>query len=53
LKVPSAPVLLIDPPANGGAMREEIFGPLLPLVPSDRFEGAIASANARPLMKRY
>ena len=34
-------------------MREEIFGALLPLVPSDRFEGAIALVNERPLMKRY
>jgi acyl-CoA reductase-like NAD-dependent aldehyde dehydrogenase len=47
---------LIDPPANGGAMREEIFGPLLlllPLVPSDRFESAIAFVNACRLTKRY
>ena len=43
-----APTLLIDPPADCGAMRDEIFGPLLPLVPYDRLEDAIAFVNARP-----
>lgn len=43
-----APVLLLDPPADCLAMREEIFGPLLPLVPYDRLEDAIAFVNARP-----
>jgi coniferyl-aldehyde dehydrogenase len=42
-----APALLIDPRADGGAMRNEIFGPLLPLVPYDRLEDAIAFVNAR------
>ena len=41
-------MLLIDPPADCGAMREEIFGPLLPLLPYDRLEDAIAFVNARP-----
>jgi coniferyl-aldehyde dehydrogenase len=43
-----APVLLIDPPADGSAMRDEIFGPVLPLVPYDRLDDAIAFVNARP-----
>jgi coniferyl-aldehyde dehydrogenase len=43
-----APALLVDPPADCGAMRDEIFGPLLPLVPYDRLEDAIAFVNARP-----
>ena len=43
-----APTLLIDPPADCTAMREEIFGPVLPLVPYDRVEDAIAFVNARP-----
>ena len=43
-----APTLLIDPRANCGAMRDEIFGPVLPLVPYDRIEDAIAFVNARP-----
>lgn len=29
-------------------MREEIFGPVLPLLPYDRLEDAIAFVNARP-----
>ena len=43
-----APTLLIDPPTDCGAMTAEIFGPLLPLVPYDRLEDAIAFVNARP-----
>jgi coniferyl-aldehyde dehydrogenase len=43
-----APALLVDPPADCEVMREEIFGPLLPLVPYDRLEDAIAFVNARP-----
>jgi coniferyl-aldehyde dehydrogenase len=43
-----APTLLIDPPQDCGAMRDEIFGPVLPLVPYDRVEDAIAFVNARP-----
>ena len=42
-----APMLLIDPPVDCGAMRDEIFGPLLPLLPYDRLEDAIAFVNAR------
>ncbi len=43
-----APTLLVDPPADTEVMREEIFGPLLPLVPYDRLDDAIAFVNARP-----
>jgi coniferyl-aldehyde dehydrogenase len=42
-----APTLLIDPPTDCGVMRDEIFGPLLPLLPYDRLEDAIAFVNAR------
>jgi coniferyl-aldehyde dehydrogenase len=43
-----APALLIDPPAALDVMREEIFGPLLPLVPYDRVEDAVAHINSMP-----
>jgi coniferyl-aldehyde dehydrogenase len=43
-----APALLVDPPAALDVMREEIFGPLLPLLPYDRIEDAIAHINAQP-----
>lgn len=43
-----APALLIDAPQDCRAMRDEIFGPLLPLVPYERIEDAIAFINARP-----
>ena len=43
-----APTLLIDPPAALDLMRDEIFGPLLPLVPYDHVEDAVARINALP-----
>jgi coniferyl-aldehyde dehydrogenase len=43
-----APTLLIDPPADCGAMRDEIFGPVLPLVGYDHVDDALAYINARP-----
>jgi coniferyl-aldehyde dehydrogenase len=43
-----APTLLIEPPEDCSAMCEEIFGPVLPLVPYDRVEDAMAFVNARP-----
>ena len=43
-----APTLLLDPPEDARVMREEIFGPLLPVVPYDDLDGAIAYVNARP-----
>ena len=42
-----APTLLVDPPPHSRVMRDEIFGPLLPLLPYDRVEDAIAFVNAR------
>ena len=45
------PALVIDPPAEAPLMREEIFGPILPIVPYDTLEEAIDRINAldRPL----
>ncbi|HET8746637.1 MAG TPA: aldehyde dehydrogenase family protein, partial [Ramlibacter sp.] len=43
-----APVLLLDPQPDLAAMREEIFGPVLPLVACDSPEEAIGFVNARP-----
>jgi coniferyl-aldehyde dehydrogenase len=42
---------VIDPPADLRLMREEIFGPLLPIIPYDDLDRAIAAINAgeRPL----
>ncbi|GAB3510645.1 coniferyl aldehyde dehydrogenase [Pseudoxanthomonas daejeonensis] len=42
-----APVLVLDPPDDLALMREEIFGPILPLVCVDSLEQAIAFVNAR------
>ena len=42
------PTLLIDPPPGIAAMRDEIFGPILPVVPYDGLDDAIAHVNARP-----
>ncbi len=43
--------LVIDPAADLRIMREEIFGPILPVVPYDDVDGAVAMINAgeRPL----
>ncbi len=43
--------LVIDPPAETRIMQEEIFGPILPVVPYDTLDGAINRINAgeRPL----
>ncbi len=42
-----APVLLLDVTPEMAVMREEIFGPLLPVVPYDTLEQAIAFVNQR------
>lgn len=46
-----APALILDVGADMAVMREEIFGPLLPVVPYDTLEGALAYVNGhdRPL----
>jgi acyl-CoA reductase-like NAD-dependent aldehyde dehydrogenase len=43
-----APTLLVAPDPSSGAMREEIFGPVLPVVPYRTLDEAIAFVNARP-----
>jgi coniferyl-aldehyde dehydrogenase len=43
-----APTLLIDPPDDLILMRDEIFGPILPVKTYDKLDGAIAFINARP-----
>jgi coniferyl-aldehyde dehydrogenase len=43
-----APTLLSGVPEDARVMREEIFGPLLPLVPYRSLHEAIAYVNARP-----
>ncbi|EGD01358.1 aldehyde dehydrogenase, partial [Burkholderia sp. TJI49] len=42
------PCALTQVPAASTLMQEEIFGPLLPLVPYERLDEAIAYVNARP-----
>lgn len=42
-----APTLVLDPPADSRLMREEIFGPILPLVGCDSVDAAIDYVNAR------
>ncbi|SIO03195.1 coniferyl aldehyde dehydrogenase [Vannielia litorea] len=43
-----APAMLLDVTDDMHVMQEEIFGPLLPVVPYDSLEEAIAYINARP-----
>ena len=43
-----APAIVLDPPQDSLLLQEEIFGPVLPLVPYDRLEQALAFVNARP-----
>jgi coniferyl-aldehyde dehydrogenase len=45
------PVLVIDPPEDCALMREEIFGPVLPIASYDTLDDAIARVNrqSRPL----
>ncbi|SMF99094.1 coniferyl aldehyde dehydrogenase [Burkholderia singularis] len=42
------PVIVTQAPDEAKLMQEEIFGPLLPLVPYDTLDEAIAYVNARP-----
>jgi coniferyl-aldehyde dehydrogenase len=44
-------VLVIDPPAGLRIMREEVFGPILPVIPYDDVDEAVAGINGgeRPL----
>ena len=43
-----APTLVLDPPLDLALMREEIFGPILPLLEVESLQQAIAFVNARP-----
>ena len=43
-----APTLLIEPSPELRVMREEIFGPVLPVIAYDALDEAIAFVNARP-----
>ncbi len=40
------PMILVDPPHSLVAMKDEIFGPILPVLPYDRPEDAVAFVNA-------
>jgi coniferyl-aldehyde dehydrogenase len=42
------PVLVFNPPSDGRLMREEIFGPVLPILPCDSVEEAVRFINSRP-----
>ena len=42
------PCLVIDPPPTSELMREEIFGPVLPLVPYDAVEDVFRHLDLRP-----
>ena len=43
-----APALLVNPSLTLDVMRDEIFGPLLPVIPYDEVKEAIAFVNAQP-----
>ncbi len=43
-----APTLISDPPHNSSLLQEEIFGPLLPLIPYDNEQEIIGFCHARP-----
>lgn len=42
------PTILVDPPLDAGIMRDEIFGPLLPIITLENIEESIEFLNARP-----
>ncbi len=42
------PALVFDPAPDLRLMKEELFGPILPVLPYDRLDDAIAFINARP-----
>ena len=43
-----APALIVDPPLDLLVMQEEIFGPLLPVIPYDRVEDAVGFVARQP-----
>jgi aldehyde dehydrogenase (NAD+) len=42
-----SPAVLLNPPLDSGLMQEEIFGPLLPVVPYNNLSEAIAFINSK------
>nr|NLU60510.1 aldehyde dehydrogenase family protein [Pseudomonas sp. BIGb0427] len=42
------PTLLIDPPEDARIMQDEIFGPLLIVVPYEQLSSAVGYINQRP-----
>ncbi len=42
------PTVVLDPPLDGRLMRDEIFGPVLPVVRTEGTDAAIAFVNKRP-----
>jgi len=42
------PTLVLNPPEDIALMRDEIFGPILPILPYERIEEAIAYVNRHP-----
>lgn len=42
------PTILLDIGADSPVMQEEIFGPVLPMLPFDSIDGAVAFINGRP-----
>lgn len=42
------PTLLVSPPLDGTLMQDEIFGPVLPILPYRSLDEAIGFVNARP-----
>ena len=42
------PTLVFDAPEDSALMREEIFGPVLPVIPAPTLDDALAFVNARP-----
>jgi coniferyl-aldehyde dehydrogenase len=43
-----APAIVVEPPSTLDLMRNEIFGPLLPVVAYDAVDGAISFVNSQP-----
>lgn len=42
------PTVVLDPPEDSRLMRDEIFGPILPVVRTENLDSAIAFVNRRP-----
>jgi coniferyl-aldehyde dehydrogenase len=43
-----SPVLVLDPPVDARVLQEELFAPILPIVPYDTLDDALNFINARP-----